>query len=65
VTKTQATALARQARRYGHFDTGRTLYLFCPVCKRKVEEDFFLHDGTKTRQLDRMMIRHLTEDCEA
>ena len=32
MTKTQATALARQARQYGYFKSGDTVSLNCPQC---------------------------------
>ena len=63
---TTARKLARSARAHGHFDTGRTLYLRCPQCHRKVEE---VRESTYrmsiTRQLDRMMISHLLDYCES
>jgi hypothetical protein len=60
MTLTEKRQLARRARRYGHFDTGRTLWVRCPVCDERVEVDKF--PGSVTRQLDAAMVYHL-DDC--
>jgi hypothetical protein len=67
-TATARRAIARKARQHGHFDTGRTLWVTCPVCRDRVETDKpygYGHNGvTSTRVLDRMMVDHLTDYCQ-
>lgn len=59
---TAARAMARQARRYGHFDTGTTLWIKCPQCRDKVEIDK-IPNRSITLQLDAMMVDHLVDYC--
>lgn len=65
-TTTERQRIARRARQHGYFDTGRTLWVTCPACRHRVECDRELpHRMTIVRQLDRMMLGHLADYCEA
>lgn len=64
MTKAEMARVARQARRYGHFDTGLVLWLRCPTCGERVEVDRQPPSRvTIVRQLDAMMIHHLEVYC--
>jgi hypothetical protein len=65
MTPTRARMLARKARETGYFDTVRTLWLKCPTCRERVECDRdSVYRTTIVKQLDRMMVDHLTNYCE-
>lgn len=65
LTKAQGKAIARKARQYGYFDTGRTLWVNCPECSQRVETDKFVNRSVNV-QLDEAMASHLTYgDCSA
>jgi hypothetical protein len=64
MTKTAATKLARQARRYGYysFNEGRRLAVKCPCCGTQVEADISIHNpGSPMVQLDAAVVLHLTD----
>ena len=64
MTKTKAAKKARQARRHGHFVSGRTVYVSCPDCGQRVSGDLYPNAGSDTQQLDIYVISHLMYDCE-
>jgi hypothetical protein len=58
LTKTATLKLARSARRHGYFDTGRTLWVSCPICRERVETDRYPNMSI-VRQLDAAILLHL------
>ena len=66
ITLTERRKLARQARQYGHHESGTDLWVFCPVCRERVHgywDTATRNRRTKTAELDRMMVDHLTDEC--
>jgi ribosomal protein L44E len=62
MTKTEARKLARKARQYGHYQEGRTLYVFCPLCRKQAGTEISRYSpGSPMQQLDASVIEHLTE----
>ena len=71
MTRTEAKRLARLARRHGYFDNHysrstagpRLLWVYCPLCHRRVEAEHSLYAGTISAQLDAAVLYHLDGDC--
>ncbi len=73
ITKTEALAIARRARRYGHWaDAGpddlRAVSVDCPRCRQRVHAVREIRPASRGalyesagRTLDRAMLAHLTE----
>lgn len=61
-TATRRRAIARDARRFGHFRPSQGLaYVYCPRCGKRVDADVSVGE-TVTHALDAFVIVHL-EDC--
>lgn len=66
VTKTEMRETARAARRGGHYDTGRTLWVVCPKCRERVETERQPTSRVSVvKQLDAAMTWHLDGYCGA
>ena len=63
MTKKEARAIARAARRWGHGSDGRSAYVFCPICRSRIET---MVSGpwckvSTTGRLDAAVLEHLEE----
>lgn len=68
MTLTERRKLARRARQYGHYEDGTDVYVFCPVCRERVHGFWDVSTRqrrTLTQELDRAVVDHLGDECEA